>query len=137
MGSEYLAKRLNELLLSHIRTRLPELQSKVHASLAAARVELAGFGTSSALEGGSNMGAVVLQLIHKFCTNYCEAIDGTSMQVQEASRQSGELLGGAKINYIFRTQFNEAMQAVDGCSCLLYTSPSPRDMRRSRMPSSA
>ena len=23
------------------------------------------------------------------------------------------------------------------CSCLLYTSPSPRDMRRSRMPSSA
>ena len=25
----------------------------------------------------------------------------------------------------------------NGCSCLLYTSPSPRDMRRSRMPSSA
>ena len=23
------------------------------------------------------------------------------------------------------------------CACLLYTSPSPRDMRRSRMPSSA
>ena len=26
---------------------------------------------------------------------------------------------------------------VDTYSCLLYTSPSPRDMRRSRMPSSA
>ena len=25
----------------------------------------------------------------------------------------------------------------EGCTCLLYTSPSPRDMRRSRMPSSA
>ena len=25
----------------------------------------------------------------------------------------------------------------EDCSCLLYTSPSPRDMRRSRMPSSA
>ena len=25
----------------------------------------------------------------------------------------------------------------DGCSCLLYTSPSPRDRTRSRMPSSA
>ena len=25
----------------------------------------------------------------------------------------------------------------DGGNCLLYTSPSPRDMRRSRMPSSA
>ena len=29
MGSQYLARRLNELLLSHIRTRLPDLQSKV------------------------------------------------------------------------------------------------------------
>ena len=25
----------------------------------------------------------------------------------------------------------------ENCNCLLYTSPSPRDMRRSRMPSSA
>ena len=48
--------------------------------------------------------AQILQLIHKFCTNYCEAIDGTSAQVQEAARNSGELLGGAKINHIFRDQ---------------------------------
>ena len=103
MGSVYLAKRLNELLLTHIRTRLPELQSKVHSALASGRAELAAFG-DSLLEGGSNMGALILQLIHKFCTNYTEAIDGTSSQVQEASRQSGELLGGAKINHIFRQQ---------------------------------
>ena len=31
--------------------------------------------------------------------------------------------------------FNEALDEVE--ACLLYTSPSPRDMRRSRMPSSA
>ena len=30
-----------------------------------------------------------------------------------------------------------AMPAAEGMNCLLYTSPSPRDMRRSRMPSSA
>ena len=30
-----------------------------------------------------------------------------------------------------------ANSAMDGYACLLYTSPSPRDMRRSRMPSSA
>ena len=30
-----------------------------------------------------------------------------------------------------------AGNGVDGQGCLLYTSPSPRDMRRSRMPSSA
>ena len=30
-----------------------------------------------------------------------------------------------------------AVSIVDAFACLLYTSPSPRDMRRSRMPSSA
>ena len=103
MGSSYLSKRLNELLLGHIRTRLPDLQAKVHSSLSSARLELANFGDQR-LEGGSNMGALILQLIHKFCTNYCEAVDGTSAQVLEAARQSGELLGGAKINQIFREQ---------------------------------
>ena len=29
------------------------------------------------------------------------------------------------------------MALSDGCPCLLYTSPSPRDKRQSRMPSSA
>ena len=31
----------------------------------------------------------------------------------------------------------EALKSAKGTFCLLYTSPSPRDMRRSRMPSSA
>ena len=107
MGSAFLAKRLNELLLHHIRQRLPELQTKVNSALASARAEVAAFGDQR-LEGGSNQGALVLQLIHKFCTNYTEAIDGTSAQVQEASRQSGELLGGAKLNHIFREQVRAA-----------------------------
>ena len=36
------------------------------------------------------------------------------------------------------TEFAQSMSIVPlGMICLLYTSPSPRDMRRSRMPSSA
>ena len=38
--------------------------------------------------------------------------------VQDAARGSGELLGGAKINDVFRTQFHEAVQSVDACSGL-------------------
>ena len=117
MGSGYLARRLNELLLAHIRATLPALQQEVSGALVLARTELSGFGDAR-LEGRSNQGALVLQMIHKFCTNYTEAIDGTSVQAQEASRDSGELLGGAKINHIFRAQFHEAMQAVDACSGL-------------------
>ena len=38
-------------------------------------------------------------------------------------------------NYLLATDLE--MATPDGYACLLYTSPSPRDMRRSRMPSSA
>ena len=117
MGSGYLARRLNELLLAHIRQTLPALQQEVSGALSRARAELGDFGDSR-LEGRNNQGALLLQMIHKFCSTYTEALDGTSVQVQEASRESGELLGGAKINHIFRAQLQESLQAVDACSGL-------------------
>ena len=43
------------------------------------------------------------------------------------------LVGGAPLN----EEFGKAIGADAYCSCLLYTSPSPRDRTRSRMPSSA
>ena len=48
---------------------------------------------------------------------------------------SGQLLphNAIEVNEVFNS--GDAMRNVD--YCLLYTSPSPRDMRRSRMPSSA
>ena len=35
------------------------------------------------------------------------------------------------------SSYIRAMQVMQGFDCLLYTSPSPRDKRQSRMPSSA
>ena len=43
--------------------------------------------------------------------------------------------GEVHVNRGFRIQFNGAIGPYKGC--LLYTSPSPRDKRQSRMPSSA
>ena len=46
----------------------------------------------------------------------------------------------AKLKYIYdvNSQFTEEVAKSTGCSiCLLYTSPSPRDRQKSRMPSSA
>ena len=49
-------------------------------------------------------------------------------------RQDGAKIGGARSGYLF----NSTIAGIDDAdACLLYTSPSPRDMRRSRMPSSA
>ena len=48
---------------------------------------------------------------------------------------AGEFRGGCGARRIWRVLGNTARGAV--CSCLLYTSPSPRDLSTSRMPSSA
>ena len=44
---------------------------------------------------------------------------------------------GARYPYDFLTPIHRIFQFIIPQPCLLYTSPSPRDMRRSRMPSSA
>ena len=44
---------------------------------------------------------------------------------------------GTKREYIFQKQFEWFVNFVDAKTCLLYTSPSPRDRQKSRMPSSA
>ena len=54
----------------------------------------------------------MLQLITQFTNNYCDAIDGTSAQVQEASRETGELQGGARINHIFRYEFAQRLEEM-------------------------
>ena len=51
------------------------------------------------------------------------------MKHQEKTRKFKEYVQGLFIDLYTQDEFNR--------SCLLYTSPSPRDMRRSRMPSSA
>ena len=82
-----------------------------------ARAEIAKYG-DALLEGKSNQGALMLQLITQFANNYCDAIDGTSAQVQEASRETGELQGGARINHIFRYEFAQRLEEMDPCTGL-------------------
>ena len=46
--------------------------------------------------------------------------------------------GGYRFKVAYQARFGRArMQVEDGNGCLLYTSPSPRDRQKSRMPSSA
>ena len=46
-------------------------------------------------------------------------------------------LSGNQINYIAKHIKKGGMFIMDNITCLLYTSPSPRDRQKSRMPSSA
>ena len=54
-----------------------------------------------------------------------------SIEAEEA------LLGSALLSRDAANRLMESVKSSDFYSCLLYTSPSPRDVRSSRMPSSA
>ena len=60
------------------------------------------------------------------------AIEGDDFATQDGS------VGGFRIGVMFETPFFEkTLVCLSFWACLLYTSPSPRDRTRSRMPSSA
>ena len=53
-------------------------------------------------------------------------------------RDDGLRLDGRKVDEMREVKVEAGvLPAADGSACLLYTSPSPRDRTRSRMPSSA
>ena len=70
---------------------------------------------------------------NKTNNGYSQISIGLASPEEILAQSSGEVLKPETINY--RTYKPER----DGlfCDCLLYTSPSPRDRTRSRMPSSA
>ena len=61
-------------------------------------------------------------------------LDKTLAQMLDVMNAGGTGVGSG-VRYVFRG--NDNMKRVDTMTCLLYTSPSPRDLSTSRMPSSA
>ena len=88
------------------------------------------------------------KLVHRIESGKLDTLPGDKIQYsswQEQQQRISELVGDAKC---IAMQYSENcmipyISVVDGGtielvrSCLLYTSPSPRDKRQSRMPSSA
>jgi len=110
-GTQYLAQSLSKLLLHHIHESLPELRTKMSTLLLDAQKEMLSYGDPM-LDESNNKGAILLQIITKFSTDYSFAIDG---KLTDAN--SKELYGGARINYIFNEIFGHhllKMSPLDG-----------------------
>lgn len=103
-GTPYLAKRLNGILLNHIKTALPDIRTKIENTLKKYQNELINLGPEE-LGSPSN---VVLSTITEFTNEYRSILDGKG---QDVSAQ--ELSGGARISFVFYEIFQNGVKALD------------------------
>ncbi|MCO5565752.1 hypothetical protein L7F22_019426 [Adiantum nelumboides] len=103
-GTKYLAKTLNQVLLAHIKDRLPDMKARLQTLMTQTQQELASFG-DTALMGETHRGSLVLKLMTQFARDFVNSIDGKTL---EASTK--ELCGGARIYFIFNDVFGSALE---------------------------
>ncbi|KAI0124643.1 dynamin-A [Xylariales sp. AK1849] len=111
-GTHFLAKTLNQTLMSHIRERLPDIKARLNTLMGQTQQELASYGDNH-FSGKEHRGSMILQLMTKFASSFISSIDGTSTEIS-----TKELSGGARIYYIFNSVFGSALETIDPTSNL-------------------
>lgn len=103
-GTPYLARKLNGILLQHIKATLPEIKMKIESSLAKYKAELAALGD----ERMGNPSSIVLNTITEFCNEYRAVLDGEGTELS-----SQELSGGARVSFVFHEIYKNGVNALD------------------------
>ncbi|KAJ1036352.1 hypothetical protein NDA13_000232 [Ustilago tritici] len=106
-GTKYLAKTLNQVLMSHIRDKLPDMKARLNTLMGQTQQELAAFGDTTFL-GDQHRGSLVLKLMTQFARDFIASIDGTTFDIS-----TKELCGGARIYYIFQDVFGHALTSIN------------------------
>lgn len=103
-GTPYLARKLNMILMMHIKNTLPEIRTRIQGSLVKYQTELAQLGDS--LLG--NSANIILNIITEFCNEYRTVLEGNNQELSSA-----ELSGGARISFVFHELYSNGVKAVD------------------------
>jgi len=106
-GTPFLARKLNMILMHHIRNTLPEIKAKIQAGLAKYTAELQQLG-DPVIEDSGNQSNIILNIITEFTNEYRTVIDGTSNEIS-----SDELSGGARISFVFHEIYGAAIRSMD------------------------
>lgn len=104
-GTPYLARKLNTILMHHIRNTLPDIKAKIGAQLAKFQAELQALGGPL---GDANSGNIVLTIITEFCNEFRTVIDGNSNDLSV-----NELAGGARVSFVFHELFSNGVKSID------------------------
>ncbi|KAL0640036.1 vacuolar protein sorting-associated protein 1 [Maublancomyces gigas] len=103
-GTPYLARKLNMILMMHIKQTLPDIKARISSSLQKYTAELSQLGDS--LLG--NSANIILNIITEFCNEYRTVLDGNNQELS-----SIELSGGARISFVFHELYANGVKAVD------------------------
>ncbi|KAH7910477.1 dynamin protein dnm1 [Hygrophoropsis aurantiaca] len=112
-GTKYLARTLNQVLMNHIRDKLPDMKARLNTLMGQAQHELNSFGDAAIFGDKNQQGALVLRLMNKFAHDFVASIEGTKVDIS-----TKELSGGARIYYIFNDVFGHALASIDSTSNL-------------------
>ncbi|KAG0049320.1 vacuolar protein sorting-associated protein 1 [Gryganskiella cystojenkinii] len=105
-GTPFLARKLNMILMHHIRNTLPEIKAKIQATLVKYVTELATLGDGTT--EGAGQASIVLNIITEFCSEFRTIIDGNSTDLS-----SFELSGGARISFVFHELYSNGVKSLD------------------------
>mmetsp|Transcript_19068 Transcript_19068/g.13835 ORF Transcript_19068/g.13835 Transcript_19068/m.13835 type:complete len:187 (+) Transcript_19068:586-1146(+) len=103
LGVGYLGRSLNKILCQHILKCIPMLNKQINEMLSVRELELASLNQNSVVVG-EDKGPLLLSLINKFTSQYCDLIEGKFVK-----DSSIDYLGGSRINYIFHEIFVKAI----------------------------
>ncbi|KAK7685765.1 hypothetical protein QCA50_011111 [Cerrena zonata] len=107
-GTRYLARSLNQVLMNHIREKLPDMKARLNTLMGQAQQELNSFGDAAVYGDKNQQGALILRLMTQFARDFVSSIEGTSVDIS-----TKELSGGARIYYIFNDVFGSALNSID------------------------
>lgn len=107
-GTKYLAKTLNQVLMNHIRDKMPDMKARLNTLMGQAQQELNSFGDAAIFGDQNQQGALILRLMTQFARDFVSSIDGTSHSIS-----TKELSGGARIYYIFNDVFGSTLASID------------------------
>ncbi|KAK4138666.1 hypothetical protein BT67DRAFT_437987 [Trichocladium antarcticum] len=103
-GTPYLARKLNLILMMHIKQTLPDIKARISGSLLKYSQELESLGPSML----GNSANIVLNIITEFTNEWRTVLDGNNTELS-----STELSGGARISFVFHELYSNGVKAVD------------------------
>lgn len=103
-GTPYLARKLNLILMMHIKQTLPDIKARIASSLQKYQAELASLGDQMM----GNSGNTILSIITEFSNEYRTVLEGKATELSNI-----ELSGGARISFVFHEIYSNGIKSID------------------------